>query len=190
MYFSRDHHSSAGCANNALVKVTERNEIVWCIQVRDATKSVHHPVQTMLVAKRTARSICINPSHLYTHSRKGIWEKTISLKSRPILHVPFMKRIVLLNFVSRNRPTFATKLTNFYSHQECNRLVYIRKMCYLLLLLLLPVVTSELCEYPWYQYDTCQNNSLSCPSDQKCAFIEYCPAVVSLMDRNALSAHR
>ncbi|XP_071555742.1 chymotrypsin-like protease CTRL-1 [Temnothorax nylanderi] len=63
-------------------------------------------------------------------------------------------------------------------------------MCCLLLLLLLPIVTSELCEYPWYHYDTCQNNSLSCPSDQKCSFIEYCPAVVSLMDQNGLSAHR
>ncbi|KYM92795.1 Chymotrypsin-like protease CTRL-1 [Atta colombica] len=64
-------------------------------------------------------------------------------------------------------------------------------MCCLLLLLLLPIVTSELCDNPWYQYDTiCQNNSLSCPSDQKCVFIEYCPGVVSLMDRNALSSHR
>ncbi|KAL0117908.1 hypothetical protein PUN28_008945 [Cardiocondyla obscurior] len=63
-------------------------------------------------------------------------------------------------------------------------------MSCLLLLLLLPIVASELCEYPWYQYNTCQNNSLSCPGDQKCAFIEYCPAVMSLMTRNALAAHR
>ncbi|KAG5309828.1 CTRL protease, partial [Acromyrmex insinuator] len=64
-------------------------------------------------------------------------------------------------------------------------------MCCLLLLLLLPIVTSELCDNPWYQYDTiCQNNSLSCPSNQKCVFIEYCPGVVSLMDQNALSSHR
>ncbi|XP_011632349.1 chymotrypsin-like protease CTRL-1 [Pogonomyrmex barbatus] len=62
--------------------------------------------------------------------------------------------------------------------------------CLLLLLLLLPVVTLGLCEYPWYQYDMCQNNSLSCPSDQKCAFIEHCSTIVSLMDRNSLSAHR
>lgn len=84
------------------------------------------------------------------------------------------------------------KLAKSYRRQACDHLVriYIQKMCCLLLLLLLPIVTSELCEYPWYQYDACRNNSLSCPSDQKCAFIEYCPAVVSLMDRNALSAHR
>ncbi|XP_011062731.1 PREDICTED: uncharacterized protein LOC105151002 [Acromyrmex echinatior] len=64
-------------------------------------------------------------------------------------------------------------------------------MCCLLLLLLLPIVTSELCDNPWYQYDTiCQNNSLSCPNNQKCVFIEYCPGVVSLMDQNALSSHR
>nr|XP_012223766.1 PREDICTED: transmembrane protease serine 2-like [Linepithema humile] len=59
-----------------------------------------------------------------------------------------------------------------------------------LLLLLLPIVTSELCEHAWYQYFTCQNNSLSCPNNQRCTFIEHCPAVATLMDRNELSAHR
>lgn len=98
---------------------------------------------------------------------------------------------------TNNVKVFAcTRLTNFYLHQECMTKCFVcefisgKKMCYLLLLLLLPIVTSELCAYPWYQYDTCQNNSLSCPSDQKCMFIEYCSAVVSLMDRNVLSAHR
>ncbi|XP_070156492.1 chymotrypsin-like protease CTRL-1 [Polyergus mexicanus] len=64
-------------------------------------------------------------------------------------------------------------------------------MCCLLLLLLLPIVTSKPCEYSEsYQYYMCQNNSLSCPGNQKCTFIEHCPAVVSLMERNELSAHR
>ncbi|KAM0734646.1 Phenoloxidase-activating factor 1 [Formica fusca] len=64
-------------------------------------------------------------------------------------------------------------------------------MCCLLLLLLLPIVTSKPCENSEsYQYYMCQNNSLSCPGNQKCTFIEHCPAVVSLMERNELSAHR
>jgi len=63
--------SSAGCANNALVKVIERHEIVCRIQVRDATKSVHHPVQTMLVANaKLTRSIRVNSLRLYTDNRQ------------------------------------------------------------------------------------------------------------------------
>lgn len=63
-------------------------------------------------------------------------------------------------------------------------------MCCLLLLLLLPIATSKPCENSEDRYYTCQNNSLSCPGDQKCTFIEHCPAVVSLMERHELSAHR
>lgn len=104
-------HSSAGCANNALVKVTERNKIVCRIQVRDATKSVHHPVQTMLVAnaKLTTRSICINPSHLGKRNKlqkellrendNNLFKKSINLVDS------FHKKgiCILLDFASRSR---------------------------------------------------------------------------------------
>lgn len=60
----------------------------------------------------------------------------------------------------------------------------------LLLLILLSIATSELCEHPYYEYSSCENNTLSCPSDQKCSFVEHCLAVVSLMESNELPAHR
>ncbi|XP_011346667.1 chymotrypsin-like protease CTRL-1 [Ooceraea biroi] len=62
--------------------------------------------------------------------------------------------------------------------------------CHSLLLLLLPIATAELCEHPQYEYYVCQNNTLSCPSDQKCSYVEQCLAVASLMERNAIPAHR
>lgn len=63
-------------------------------------------------------------------------------------------------------------------------------MCYLLLLVLLPIAASELCELPEYQYYVCQNNTLSCPDDKRCAFVEHCPAIASLMGRDELPVHR
>ncbi|KAH0949805.1 hypothetical protein HN011_009461 [Eciton burchellii] len=60
----------------------------------------------------------------------------------------------------------------------------------LLLLLFLSIVTSEICEHPQYEYYTCENNTLSCPSHQKCSYVEHCLAVASLMERNELPAHR
>ncbi|XP_032685726.1 chymotrypsin-like protease CTRL-1 [Odontomachus brunneus] len=67
---------------------------------------------------------------------------------------------------------------------------FLRKMCYLLLLVLLPIAASELCEPPEYHYYMCQNNTLSCPDNKRCAFIEHCPAIASLMDRDELPVHR
>lgn len=68
--------------------------------------------------------------------------------------------------------------------------ILIHKMYYHLLLVLLPTITSELCDRSQYQYYMCKNNTLSCPDDKKCTFVEQCPAVVSLMDQNELPAHR
>lgn len=108
--YTRDRHSSGGCANNALVKVTERNKIVYRIQVRDATKSVHHPVQTMLVVNaKLTRSICINPSHFGKRNElqkdrlkendNNLFKKSINLADS------FHKKeiCILLDFASRSQ---------------------------------------------------------------------------------------
>ncbi|EFN83765.1 Chymotrypsin-like protease CTRL-1 [Harpegnathos saltator] len=65
-------------------------------------------------------------------------------------------------------------------------------MSRLLRLLLLPIAATKLCERQseYRQYQLCQNNTLSCPDDRRCAFVEHCPAIAALMDRNELPVHR
>ncbi|XP_014478081.1 PREDICTED: venom serine protease Bi-VSP-like isoform X2 [Dinoponera quadriceps] len=150
-------------------------------------RSVHHPVQTMLVRVRDIE-------RRGASARKDDGSRGESLTGIlrsfdvgfPLARESSVPESVDVERTSPTHPPAANP------RSRLSRFASPRKMYCLLSLLLLPIATaSQLCEPPEYQfYYMCPNNTLSCPDDKRCAFVEHCPAIASLMGQNELPVHR